>query len=262
MEPTPLAVAAELPREATIVVIGAGIVGASIAYHLAERGWRDVVVVDQGPIPATGGSTSHAPGGVFVTNYSRSMTRLALETVDLMNALDLDGKPCFLPVGTIEVARTQGALAGPPAQGRRRPAAGASRARGSSIPRRPAALVPLLDPGEILGSYHVPIDGIGKPLRAVEAMLRRRERRGRASGRVDPGQRVRRRRRRAARGRHRPGHDRHAAGRRVPAGSGVRCSARCSGRPSRSRPASTCTRSRRPSRSWPTSAPRSRPPTR
>ena len=66
-----------------LVIIGAGIVGASIAYHLAERGWRDVVVVDQGPIPATGGSTSHAPGGVFVTNYSRAMTRLALETVDL-----------------------------------------------------------------------------------------------------------------------------------------------------------------------------------
>ena len=95
-----------VPSEASLLIVGAGIVGASIAYHLAERGWRDVVVVDQGPIPATGGSTSHAPGGVFVTNYSRSMTRLALETVDLMCRLDLDGLPCFLQVGTLEVART------------------------------------------------------------------------------------------------------------------------------------------------------------
>ena len=73
-----------IPREASIVVIGAGIVGASVAYHLVQRGWRDVVVVDQGQIPGTGGSTSHAPGGFFATNYSRAMTRLALETVELL----------------------------------------------------------------------------------------------------------------------------------------------------------------------------------
>jgi glycine cleavage system aminomethyltransferase T/glycine/D-amino acid oxidase-like deaminating enzyme len=172
VEQTPLSVAAELPREAPIVVIGAGIVGASIAYHLAERGWRDVVVVDQGPIPATGGSTSHAPGGVFVTNYSRSMTRLALETVELMNALDLDGKPCFLPVGTLEVARTRERWED---HQRKVGVAHSWGIPGARVidPEETRSLVPLLDPGEILGAYHVPIDGIGKPLRAVEAMLRR-----------------------------------------------------------------------------------------
>src|SRR5687768_14789378 len=51
----------DLPGEAALVVIGAGIVGASVAYHLAQRGWKDVVVVDQGSIPDTGGSTTHAP---------------------------------------------------------------------------------------------------------------------------------------------------------------------------------------------------------
>ena len=71
-----------------------------------ERGWRDIVVVDQGPIPWTGGSTSHAPGGFFATNYSRAMTRLALETVELLGGLEVDGAPCFYPVGTIELART------------------------------------------------------------------------------------------------------------------------------------------------------------
>ena len=72
-----------IPRSASLVIIGAGIVGASVAYHLVDRGWTDVVVVDAGPIPATGGSTTHAPGGVFATSYSRAMTGLALETVDL-----------------------------------------------------------------------------------------------------------------------------------------------------------------------------------
>jgi glycine cleavage system aminomethyltransferase T/glycine/D-amino acid oxidase-like deaminating enzyme len=172
VEHRPLTVAAEPPREAPIVVIGAGIVGASIAYHLAERGWRDVVVVDQGPIPATGGSTSHAPGGVFVTNYSRSMTRLALDTVELMNALDLDGQPCFLPVGTLEVARTEERWQD---HQRKVGVAHSWGIPGARVidPEETRSLIPLLDPSQILGAYHVPIDGIGKPLRFVEAALRR-----------------------------------------------------------------------------------------
>ena len=44
-----------------VVIIGAGVVGAALAEELSARGWTDVTVVDQGPIPATGGSSSHAP---------------------------------------------------------------------------------------------------------------------------------------------------------------------------------------------------------
>ena len=52
--------------KARLVIIGAGIVGASIAYHLAKMGWRNMVVIDQGPLFETGGSTSHAPGLMFL----------------------------------------------------------------------------------------------------------------------------------------------------------------------------------------------------
>ena len=48
-----------------VVIIGAGIVGANLADGLIARGWDRVTVVDQGPLPLTGGSTSHAPGLVF-----------------------------------------------------------------------------------------------------------------------------------------------------------------------------------------------------
>ena len=65
---------------ASVTIIGAGIVGCSAAYFLAKLGVRDIVVLDQGPLFATGGSTSHAPGLVFQTNGSRTMTHLALET--------------------------------------------------------------------------------------------------------------------------------------------------------------------------------------
>ncbi len=45
-----------------VVIIGAGIVGANLADELTARGWDRVTVVDQGPLPLTGGSSSHAPG--------------------------------------------------------------------------------------------------------------------------------------------------------------------------------------------------------
>ena len=58
----------KLPERARAVIVGAGIAGCSVAYHLTKLGWRDVVVVEQGPLFETGGSTSHAPGLVFQIN--------------------------------------------------------------------------------------------------------------------------------------------------------------------------------------------------
>ena len=59
-------------NKARLVIIGAGIAGCSAAYHLAQLGWRDMLVLDQGPLFATGGSTSHAPGGLSLISASRS----------------------------------------------------------------------------------------------------------------------------------------------------------------------------------------------
>ena len=60
-----------------VVVIGAGIVGCSLADELTARGWTDVTVLDQGPLPLTGGSSSHAPGLVFQTNSSPTLSAFA-----------------------------------------------------------------------------------------------------------------------------------------------------------------------------------------
>ena len=68
---------------ALTVIVGAGIVGASAAYHLAELGQADVLVIDRGPLFETGGSTSHAPGLAFQTNGSRTMCRIAQDSVRL-----------------------------------------------------------------------------------------------------------------------------------------------------------------------------------
>ena len=55
---------AALPSRAKVVIIGGGIAGVGTAYHLALKGWKDIVLVDQGSLFNTGGSSSHAPGGI------------------------------------------------------------------------------------------------------------------------------------------------------------------------------------------------------
>ena len=59
------------PDRASVVVIGAGIVGNSMAYHLARLGWRDIVLLEKGTLPNPGGSTGHASNFIFLTDHSQ-----------------------------------------------------------------------------------------------------------------------------------------------------------------------------------------------
>jgi glycine cleavage system aminomethyltransferase T/glycine/D-amino acid oxidase-like deaminating enzyme len=162
---------------AETVIVGAGIVGASAAYHLAELGARDVIVIDQGPLFETGGSTSHAPGLVFQTNPSRTMCRIAQDSIRLYADLEVDGEPAWYGVGGIEVATTPERLA----ELRRRQ--GWARSYGVEgteqlTPEQTAERIPLLDPSTIVGSYLVPTDGIAKAVRIVTALARRAQEKG------------------------------------------------------------------------------------
>ena len=65
------------PQSARLVIVGAGIVGHSAAYHLVQMGWRDVRVVDKGDLVENDGSTSHAPGGVVALIHSKLLTQYA-----------------------------------------------------------------------------------------------------------------------------------------------------------------------------------------
>src|SRR5439155_12659773 len=92
----------DLPSEASVLVIGAGIVGNSVAYHLARLGWKDIVQVDKGPLPNPGGSTGHASNFIFLVDHSKEMTALTLESVRQYKELGV-----FTESGGVEVARTQ-----------------------------------------------------------------------------------------------------------------------------------------------------------
>ena len=153
---------------AKAVVIGAGVVGCSVAENLVRLGWREVTVVDQGPLFLTGGSTSHAPGLVFQVNASQTMCRFARHTVERFGALRHEERSCFLPVGSIEVARSPERLDWL----KLRHGLASSWGLESRLvsPDEVAARIPLLDKSKIRGGLFVPSDGIAKAVWAAEAM--------------------------------------------------------------------------------------------
>src|SRR5712691_12033690 len=90
-----------LPAQAKVVVIGVGIVGNSMAYHLARLGWRDIVLLDKGSLPNPGGSTGHASNFLFPVDHSKEMTRFTQDSIRQYKELGV-----FSESGGIEVART------------------------------------------------------------------------------------------------------------------------------------------------------------
>jgi glycine cleavage system aminomethyltransferase T/glycine/D-amino acid oxidase-like deaminating enzyme len=158
-------------RTPRVVIIGAGIVGCSLADELVLRGWSDVTVVDQGRLFKTGGSTSHAPGIIFQTNASKTMHEFAMYTIAKAASLELDGRWCLNPVGSLELALTDDRLL---ELHRRHGYAEAWGLEARVIdPDETVRLWPLVDRDAIKGAYHVPSDGLTDAVRVSEAQARR-----------------------------------------------------------------------------------------
>jgi dimethylglycine oxidase len=165
-----------MPAAPRVVIVGAGIVGCALADELTARGWSEVTVLERGPLFATGGSTSHAPGLVFQTNPSKTMTGFAAYTVRKYSGLRLDGRWCFRAVGGLEVATT------PERAEDLKRKYGYARSWGVEArlldPTQCVALYPLLDRRRVLAGFHTPGDGLAKAVRAAEAQARRAVARG------------------------------------------------------------------------------------
>ena len=91
--------------QARVVIIGSGIAGSSIAYHLTERGWRDIVVLEQGPLIS--GTTSHAPGLVGQLRSSISLTKMLVYSIALYKQLQVHGNPGYFEVGSLRLASSK-----------------------------------------------------------------------------------------------------------------------------------------------------------
>lgn len=147
--------------QADVVVIGGGVTGASIAYHLGKAGAGRIVLLDKGEL--TSGSTCHAAGLVTQFNPSQTMMRFRKYSIELFNELGV-----FETTGSLRIASSPEQLA----EMRR----GVSRARGIGMdvgllsPEESLAKLPAASPDSLYGGVWVPQDGWLDPHRATYAL--------------------------------------------------------------------------------------------
>ena len=154
----------KLPAKAKCVVIGAGIVGNGMVYHLAKLGWTDIVQIDKGPLPNPGGSTGHASNFIFPVDHSKEMTAITAESMRQYKEFGT-----FTETGGIEVARNQERMQ---ELARRITSAKSWGIDGGQIltPAEVKTLVPYIDETVIVGGYYQPTVGVVDSLRTGTIM--------------------------------------------------------------------------------------------
>ncbi|RMD65258.1 MAG: FAD-dependent oxidoreductase [Alphaproteobacteria bacterium] len=160
----------ELPTHARAVIIGGGIVGCSLAYHLAGLGWRDVVLLERRRL--TCGTTWHAAGLVREVLGSLTLSRLAHETMELFARLEAE-------TGQATGLKRNGSLGIATNEERweeHRRSADLARILGIEVhligPREAQALYPLLNVDDVIGAIYYPNDGQVNPADAAMALAK------------------------------------------------------------------------------------------
>lgn len=151
----------QLPSHARIVIVGGGIAGCSVAYHLAKLGLTDVLLLEQGKL--TSGTTWHAAGLVGAMRPNRNMTRMSRYGIELYATLEAETglatgwKQC----GSVNVART------PERMKVLRRQAALARSFGVEVhvisPREAGDLYPVMRIDDLQGALWIPGDGKANP---------------------------------------------------------------------------------------------------
>lgn len=159
-----------LPTHARAVIIGGGVIGCSLAYHLAQKGWRDVVLLERKQL--TSGTTWHAAGLIGQLRASQNMTRLAAYSAELYQALEQETglQTGFRRTGSISTALT--------ADRHEELLRQASMARAFGVEAEPIstsdikARYPHLNTSDMLGGVYLASDGQGDPSNIALAMAK------------------------------------------------------------------------------------------
>src|ERR1017187_8211858 len=160
----------ELPRRAQVVIIGGGVIGTSVAYHLTLRGLTDVLLLEQGQLSC--GTTWHAAGLVAQLRASESGTRLVQYSTELYDRLEAETGLAtgFRRCGGVTMARTPDRM-----MALRRTAATAE-AFGLECelisPDRAAELYPIMEVSDLVGAIWLPGDGRANPTDLTAALAR------------------------------------------------------------------------------------------
>ncbi|MFM9112249.1 MAG: FAD-dependent oxidoreductase, partial [Actinomycetota bacterium] len=161
---------ANLPSNARVVIVGGGIVGCSVAYHLAKRGVTDVVLLERKQL--TSGTTWHAAGLVGQLRATNNLTRLAQYTTNLFATLEAETGQAtgFQQRGSVSIAPNEERF-----EELKR---GASTARVFGLevniitPQDVKDLVPLARVDDLVGGVHLPNDGVVNPIDVTQALAK------------------------------------------------------------------------------------------
>ena len=165
-----------LPAEARVVIVGGGVVGCSVAYHLAKLGWSDVVLLERRQL--TCGTTWHAAGLIGQLRATANMTRLAKYSADLYLSLEAETGVAtgYRQCGSISVALTEAR--------REELLRGASMARAFGVPVEEIApgdvkeRYPHLRIDDVVGAIWLPTDGQADPANIALALAKGARQRG------------------------------------------------------------------------------------
>ena len=159
-----------LPDRARVVIIGGGVIGASVAYHLAELGWTDVLLLEQGQLSC--GTTWHAAGLIGQLRASENGTRLVQYSCELYERLEHETglTAGFRRCGGVTVARTPQRMV----QLQRTAAAAEAYELECELisPRRAAELYPVMKVDDLAGAIWLPGDGRANPTDLTQALAR------------------------------------------------------------------------------------------
>lgn len=159
-----------LPSQARVVIIGGGVIGCSIAYHLTKLGWRDVVLLERDQL--TSGTTWHAAGLLTTLRDTETQTRLAKYTQDLYRRLEAETGQAtgLIGCGSIQLAMTPDK-----AEEMRRGyhmAASFGVEAYEITPREVKALWPLAAVDDLTAAFHFPNDARVNPTDVTQALAK------------------------------------------------------------------------------------------
>ena len=165
-----------LPKHANVVIVGGGVAGCSIAYHLTKIGITDVVLLERKQL--TCGTTWHAAGLVGQLRATRNLTELAKYTADLYHALEAETGQAtgFKQNGSISVAKTAARLE------ELKRGASMGKTFGLRIDELTPGEIqerwPLLETGDLVGGIFLPGDGQTNPIDTTQALAKGAKQRG------------------------------------------------------------------------------------
>lgn len=162
--------AKELPKKARVVIVGGGVIGCSIAYHLTKIGWDDVVLVERKQL--TSGTTWHAAGLIGQLRDSQNMTKLAKYTAELYLGLEEEtGQATGYKInGSLSVATHEGRMEDL-----------VRRADMAKVFQLPVDVLgpegckdhyPLMNTDDIIGGIFIPSDGQANPIDITQALAK------------------------------------------------------------------------------------------